>query len=1350
MLLHRPCCTKEADEGSVTRWINAAHAASLPVLWAEAAAPAGTAAAAAAVERDQLLAAMALSAAATFASGSSTSSGNSSSSNNNGTTGSSGSSHGKQLQQLDAAAVALLAAAALPPLLPYGSSKKVSVSRFMPALLGSDCCHVLLHALAVAAEANPVTATAVTGTGVVSSSSVLPAVPGGSSNGVDAGDAASSCRVIVAAPQQASLAWQLLRMICAQCTQASRSAVTRSHMRSQQSSGSDSDGGTEQSTSSSAAAAAGASEKRHKPSSSLVQPQQVLRVVQAYAEHIPSVAPLVPRLLGSLHVLLCQAALVTQQQQTQQLQVASAANSSSSSYSMVIQLLHRVNSIPSLRGLAQKLSPLWESMSSQLAIGPQQQQQQVNVTAASSTHRRSSSSSSNGSSSSSGSGRSQGLAWQLPTCAYVVLSVALAVESGDVGPGGIDLPSSFDQLHDGVGELEGYQGELSIVLAAARMAAAALHVLLPALLGGTSSNSSSVYTHGQQQRQGEAAAAVPSHSGSSSSSSAKEAPIALQGVVEGSLATLQALVLLTRHLQAGLGASINSSSSLLSWSLADCKTPEEAAAAKAAQAAAAGLAAALDSRLCGLLEQVVSAWAAAESTCSEDACKLDVASPSAAYHLCSNSSSSSSNNSSGSAATSVQAALQHHLQQEIRCWAAVALAACYGQLGANSSQGQLLAAARQPGAIRADTELQLADGGAAIPVHAAVLAAGCPVLGKQLHQQQQQRIGVAGAQLHSELHTRSPLQGGKMTVKLSAAVDRAALQAALQYVYTGAAAIPEAGLAAQLTAAVASKPKQQQQQGCEVQELQEDGQQQLAGLGRLAKKLQLQLLAALCRQVTPSPGVQLQLLHPQLRSLLPQQLLLLEMAQCGGVTQQQQQQQSCEVQDQACHCRRGVSVEDGGSSRGCAVASEAGTAAGVIRSGSAELELMAATAAPAGALRHSSSNCSSDSFGREHCGHHLLCTDGDCHQPERGELDVKQSSNDSSTGIGGSAGSMPSAHSRSSAYLGMLARCMESDSTPAAVYVTIQQQQQQQQLDGSSVVVTGAAAPVVQAAADVGYADVMLAAPAVLQTSGTQQQQQQQQQVLALLPAHQVLLSGCGYFEALFSQRWHRSGWQEPWQDSSSSSASSSSIHDAAADDSNLEIGSHSSSNSNEVQTMRRLQVVLVPEADIHIAAALQHWLYTGELQIALQPHAAGSYCGTRGHSSHQQQLQEVSVTQQQQLQEVSVTQQQQQRDGVTQQQQQQQQQPQLVQLNGCSPACHACRTLLRLWRCADLLLLPALQEQSLAALEAAVAQLLPCACCVVLLQDCCLLGVAPAADCAITGLLARSGEWYNCRQRKW
>jgi hypothetical protein len=1251
----RPCCTKEADESSVSRWIHAAHAASLSVLWMEDATPA--LAAAAAVERDQLLSGMALAAAATFASGSSTSAGSSNSSSSM----TSSSSHGKQLQQLDAAAVALLAAAVLPPMVPFGSSKRVSVSRFMPALLGSDCCHVLLHALAVAAEANAASAA----TGIVSSgnsgSSMLPALANG-----PAADATAGCQVVVAAPQQPSLAWLLLRMICAQCTQARLDGCAYSRASSQQSSGSDSDGAGEQPI----PAAASAAETRLKHSS-MVQPQQVLRVVQAYAEHIPSVAPLVPRLLGSLHVLLCQAALVTQQQQ--QLQPAGAAalvkesaanstGSSSSRGSLVFQLLHRAPSVPSLRGLAEKLAPLWESMSSQLTAGQQQQHVQQ-VPASPRTHRRASSSS---------SGRCQGLGWQLPTCAYVVLSVALAVQGRGLGPA-----SSSDQLHDGLHELEDCQGEFSIVLAAARMAAAVLQVLLPALLGTSSSTSSSSASAAEQLQQVKPVAA--SGSNSSSSSPVKEAPVALQGVSECSLAALQALVLLSRHLQSSLQLNLGNCNKLLACNLAECKTAEEAAAAKAAQAAAAGLKAALDSRLCSLLEAAVSSWSAPEVTGSSGSAYAAGSAYATGQQPCCSSSSG--------AATTVQAALQHHMQQELRCWAAAVLAACYGQLGASSSQGELLAAARQPGAAGADAELLLADGGPALPVHAAVLAAGCKVLGQQLTQQQQQ-------QQCDEPHA-SQGSGERLSVKLSAAVDRAALQAALGYVYSGTAAVPEAGLKAQLAAVGDSRKQQQQQQGCTLQQLQETGQQQLAGLGRLAKKLQLQLLAALCRQVTPSPGQQLQLLHPQLCGLLPQQLLLQMPAE------NVQQQHEHVANGPCCHSIADGVCSDGDSSV-IADALQAGIALGNIH---ADVTESAAAAGAAASLvedvqgNHKSSNSSStekDAHDQQPSSADLYCC-----KPEDAVMVSSSIGHGSSSSSDSS--SLPSLHSSSSDYLDMLARWMEPEAVPAAMY---SRNEQQQQYAGLKAIRSAEATPVVHAEIGLGYADVLLAAPAVVQHQAEPPllQQQQAQEVLALLPAHQVLLSGCGYFEALFSQRWHTSGGQEPYQDSNSSS----SMYEAGRI---LTSSAEGNSGRNEaqvsVQRMRRLPVVLLPEADVHVAAALQHWLYTGELHIALPQHTTASAAAV----------------------------------GLP--QQQQQQQAGAVRLNGCSPACHTCRSLLRLWRCADLLLLPALQEQCLAAVEGAVLQVLPCGCCLAMLQDCCQLGVAPAADSAIAGLLARFGECW-------
>jgi hypothetical protein len=285
---------------------------------------------------------------------------------------------------------------------------------------------------------------------------------------------------------------------------------------------------------------------------------------------------------------------------------------------------------------------------------------------------------------------------------------------------------------------------------------------------------------------------------------------------------------------------------------------------------------------------------------------------------------------------------------------------------------------------------------------------------------------------------------------------------------------------------------------------------------------------------------------------------------------------------------------------------------------------------------------------------------------------------------------------------------MQEGAVPAAVYICSEHQQQQQQCSLAASSAGAVARPVVHAG-DIGYADVLLAAPAVVEQQHTmsysafqqQQQQQQQTEVLALLPAHQVLLSGCGYFEALFSQRWHRSGYQpEPRLDSNSDSSS--------MDEARSELASSpNSSSSKAAQSIRRLQVVLVPEADIHVAAALQHWLYTGELQIELPQRTTAA----------------VVPQQQQQVEQGGM---------------------QTVQLNGCSPVCHTCRTLLRLWRCADLLLLPQLQEQCLAAVEVAAVQLLPCCCCLTLLQDCCQLGVPPAADYIISGLLARFGEFLS------
>jgi hypothetical protein len=532
---------------------------------------------------------------------------------------------------------------------------------------------------------------------------------------------------------------------------------------------------------------------------------------------------------------------------------------------------------------------------------------------------------------------------------------------------------------------------------------------------------------------------------------------------------------------------------------------------------------------------------------------------------------------------SVQAALQHSLQQEAACWAAAALAAAYGQLGAGGWQGAALAAYRQPGAPFADVCMLLGSG--QLRGHAALLAAGCPVLGQQLLQQ----AAAAGA----------PPSAGTLTLKLSAALDEGAVQLACDFIYNGTAQLPEAGLASQLQACSAclehSKPlaqhqhqqlvaghQQQQQQQQAVQRLrdqQQVAQQRLHVLARLAKKLQLPLLAAAARGITPQPGQQLRELHPRLEPLLPRQLLLCELQQPADDDQQQQEQQEA--------------VFDSPTSTACAE--------------------------PSGSGLHGS--CSS--------------------------------------------------------YLSLLAAPTAATS-----------------LAGVSAAALDAACPPEspQALPWCGLADVLLAAPAEVvltphastdagsgrhdqgstqeqQLLQQQEQQQQQRVAMALLPAHKAVLSGCPYFEVLLSERWQ---------------------HDEACP-------------SDSSCSGRVLRVLAVPEADAHVAAALQHYLYTGRLKVCQLPAIV-----MHGTSSGAAQAQ--------------------------------------VQLCGCSTACHDARVLLRLWRCAELLLLPDLQRLAQATVEAASwQQLLSLRCCLALLVDCWELGVPAAADGVAAALVARAGGWIWC-----
>jgi hypothetical protein len=240
---------------------------------------------------------------------------------------------------------------------------------------------------------------------------------------------------------------------------------------------------------------------------------------------------------------------------------------------------------------------------------------------------------------------------------------------------------------------------------------------------------------------------------------------------------------------------------------------------------------------------------------------------------------------------------------------------------------------------------------------------------------------------------------------------------------------------------------------------------------------------------------------------------------------------------------------------------------------------------------------------------------------------------------------------------------------------------------------TGLAASLLEAS----FADVYMAAPATLAhmsgshsaAASTMQQQSlgsgsstsgHGELVYAFLPAHRVILSGCcPYFEALLSDRWHHEEQQL------------------------LPRQAHHSTLQQQQQAPAGARVVLVPEADIHVAAALQHYLYTNSLRVQLPAETA--MAGTAGTATG------VPTS-----------------TGA------------VIRLSGCCAGCHTARTLLRLWRCAELLLLPQLQALCLAAIEAAAWQL-DTRCCLVLLADCCHLGVPAAADGVLAVLLQTAGE---------
>lgn len=1200
----RPCCVSEADDSHIRCWMHAAAAGSLPVLWQQHQLQQHqqSASTLAPHEEQQLLADIAVAAAATLCNECFSSS--------------------LVARQVDGAAAHLLAAALLPGDVVYGSHRSCT-SRFMAAMLGSNCCHVLLHALAVSNTSSEQATLLAAAAAAAVASATQASSPAGSRSVTpdqhDGGAAVHSARSsIVLAPVHHELqpAWLLLRMISAQCAavaacadsngEAAAAGATRSSsilpsgVSPSLVGGSDDDSmhrppthvrqqvALLQGATSTAAAA------------SAVRPEQVLRVVQAYSSHITtgSDAQVVPGLLRSLHFLMCQSVLVlrhgrtsiveqqamqqqgnepNQRERLQWLSLTTDEASSSSSNNNGVEDAE-------LGGAGQQLLATAAAV---LHLIHSSQEEAESAAAAAGTAPAALGNGTSSRSGDKGSGGAQQLSWSLTASVYVALAIAVHLQERALST------RARHQEHLSA-------SDSCLALAGIQLAAAALKLLLP------------VVVPAPQQAAAAAAAfmsiAVAAPLGSAAmltppQQQANSLVLPVYEVFESSLAAAQALATLTALLQPALPELLsqclsNSSGHLGQQSCAAPSSREGSTPVKlpAARAAIAAAAAALDADLCKLLSQVVLSWQAHPGSHAgqsggrvlSDRGELGV---------------SSGATDPAYLQLSVQSGLQQHLWQELRCLSAAALASCYGQLGAPTPQGAVLGPFRECGSPFADVRLQL-RAGQPLSGHAAVLATGCPVLRQQL-------VSAAGAAGQANgcigSHGRSSTA---LVLKLSAAVDYQALQQALDFIYTGAAVLPHAGLASQLqlsSSCLAAARQQGRGQLSEqrqsvllrqpVQELleqQQTARQQLHKLGMLARKLQLPLLAALTRGNRPQPGQRLPDLHLSFAALLPHQVVL-----SGGSCacqqhppQQQDQQESVSVQ-QAPKQVHPSSTEYLDLLAACTAANHAGVA------------LCYDAAGPAAG---GSSNGAAVSSGLQApCG--LL------------------------TGL---AGGLPEA-CFADVYMAAPANLVHTPGSHSAAPTL-----QQQSLGSGS-------------------------APG------------QGELVLAFLPAHRVILSGCcPYFEALLSDRWQH-------------------------EEQHVHGPRHTHSTPGQQANAAGAQVALVPEADIHVAAALQHYLYTNSLKVQLPAEtammaAAGTAAGARVGTG-----------------------------GV-------------IRLNGCCAGCHTARTLLRLWRCAELLLLPQLQALCLAAVEAAASQL-DTRCCLVVLADCCHLGVPAAADGLLAVLMQTAGE---------
>lgn len=813
----------------------------------------------------------------------------------------------------------------------------------------------------------------------------------------------------------------------------------------------------------------------------------------------------------------------------------------------------------------------------------------------------------------------------------------------------------------------------------------------------------------------------------------------IEGAMECALAAVQALVLLSRHGSANTLVTNSRPSQPVRAHLGDKATLDNC----------------WPDSLRSVLEQVVSleqpsrqATAAGCRQCASPACA-------SCEHL----------SSTGPRACKVQDSIQQQLREELKCWSAVALSTCFGQLGVMNPQGRVLAAARNPEYGLQDAILSLKGGTVQIPLHSTVAAARCRVLKQRLlaatassnpsnaDQWSGQRLPRPDVNSAS-LEAVSQADGSSskavpaalsqhLQLKLGPAVDPFIMNLVLDYVYMGQAHVPvddDVTATSSSTSGnpsdISNKAEGSTTSGKHIMHAASGLSNEHAAntkaaatadvscvreqLYKLSKALQVPMLAALCRPKPVLPGHTLGHWLPDFAPLLPSSVLLQPISTVG--------------------------VAEGATAH---VDNSATRATAVANSGFVDSWVL-----PQGQCSTSDSGSDVDvhiyqpdvALAPSLCKHDWP----PAAQSKSAKVGACTALADATASSEGAA-KPPATHVHMSTASYLLLLHVVSSLLPTKAMVAVDSShrscfEETNPQTYSSVCSASAAQPAQHAQGRTAGAashlaaeasehtvcvspltDVLLAAP-VMSPLGAP--------CTVFLPAHRVLLSAsCQYFEALFSSRWHPTSTHAPM--SSDPPCTLSAMSAVTAPVGVSQAAPTAAEGLPAIHQQKLLPVVIVPDADAYVAAAMLRWLYTGHLQFDLPgiPQHQGStreecatlHLGLRNHQggldSHQSEHGASN------------------RNGDT-------------SIHGGATVvcrwCHSCRSSLRLWHCAELLLLPQLQQQCLQYVTDSSLDRLPCGCLLTLLQDAVTLGVPQVAEQVFQVILQQYDEASAVHLEDW